>query len=99
MDGARGMHENSLAAHRAEEVKLNARERAVRAWVAEHGPHTDRQIARGMGFGNDLNAVRPRITSLLDKGEFAEVAQVRCEVSQRTVRKVGIPPVQRPLPL
>lgn len=83
------MHDNSLAAYRAEGPKLSRRALAVLAWVAEHGPHTDREVMRGMGF-TDPNAVRPRITELIDANKLMEVGDVTCPVTRKTVRRVDL---------
>lgn len=87
---AHRMHDNSIAAFHAEEVKLSAREEAIVAWITRHGPHTDRQVMRGMGF-TDPNAVRPRITALLtEKRKLMEVGDVICEETGKKVRRVDI---------
>jgi hypothetical protein len=95
------IHDNSLAAYAVEETKLNRREQLVYDWILEHGPHTDREIARGMGYGQDMNAVRPRITSLIDKNKLMEVCNRKCPVTNRRVRVVDIsrPRGQFSLPL
>lgn len=85
-----GSHPNSVEAYHAEEPKLSRREQLVYDWIREHGPHTDREISYGMGYGENLNAVRPRITSLLEKTKLMEVGNVLCPVSKRTVRRVDV---------
>lgn len=86
---AHRMHENSLAAHAAEEAKLSKRCAAVLEWLKEHGPHTDREVMQGMGF-TDMNAVRPRITELIEAGKLMEVGDVRCSTTGKSVRRVDI---------
>jgi predicted HTH transcriptional regulator len=83
------MHPHSLDAYRAEESKLSKRAEAVLTWITEHGPHTDREVMQGMGF-TEPNAVRPRITELIDAGKLMEVCSVRCPVTGKTVRRVDI---------
>ncbi len=85
------MHDNSLAAYRAEEPKLSTRAQAIYAWLVAHGPATDRQIMEGMGF-RDMNAVRPRVTELLElpHAKLMEVGDVRCQTTGKTVRRVDI---------
>lgn len=83
------MHANSLSAYHSEEVKLSKRAEAVLAWIQLHGPHTDREVMQGMGFA-EPNAVRPRITELIDAGRLMEVGDVRCPVTGKTVRRVDI---------
>lgn len=86
---AHRMHDHSLAAYRAEESKLSKRAEAVLAWIEQHGPHTDREVMQGMGF-SEPNAVRPRITELIDAHKLMEVGSVRCPVTGKTVRRVDI---------
>ena len=83
------MHDNSIRAYRGEEARLSARAQAVLEWIAEHGPHTDREVMRGMGF-SEPNAVRPRITELIEAGKLMEVGGIRCQVTGKTVRRVDI---------
>ena len=46
---------------------------------------TAREIAYRMGFGDDLNKVRPRITELVEQGKIV-VTEIRCcPVTQRRV--------------
>lgn len=89
MHASRRMHDNSLSAYRVEETKLSRRAEAVLAWITQHGPHTDREVMRGMGF-SEPNAVRPRITELIDAGKLMEVGGIRCPVTGKTVRRVDI---------
>lgn len=84
-----GMHINSLDAYRAEEARLSRRAEAVLEWITEHGPHTDREVMRGMGF-KEPNSVRPRITELIEAGKLMEVGNVRCAVTGKSVRRVDI---------
>lgn len=86
------MHEHSLATFREEEPKLSKRAAAIRAWVERHGPHTDREIAYGMGFGENLNAVRPRITEMLEApgAVLMQVCSRRCPVTGKPVRVVDV---------
>lgn len=83
------MHEHSVAAYRAEESKLSKRASAVLAWITERGPKTDREVMVGMGF-SEPNAVRPRITELIDAGLLMEVASRICAVTGKRVRVVDI---------
>lgn len=84
------MHENSLATFNAEEAKFATRAAAVVAWFRVHGKATDRECMRGMGF-TEPNAVRPRITELIERGELSEHGTVRCPKTGRPVRLVGLP--------
>ena len=80
---------NSIAAYHQEEPKLSKRAEALYAWILEHGPHTDREVMKGMGF-TEPNAVRPRITELLLAGRLMEVGDVVCSTSNKRVRRVDI---------
>jgi hypothetical protein len=46
---------------------------------------TAREIAIKMGFGEDLNKVRPRLTELLNAGKITETGTKVCPVTQRCV--------------
>lgn len=83
------MHEHSLAAYRSEEAKLHTRDKAVLEWIRQHGPHTDREVMRGLGF-TEPGAVRPRITELISKGCLMEVCSRKDEVTGKTVRVVDV---------
>jgi hypothetical protein len=91
------VHPNSIEAYHSQEAKLSARAEAVLAWIRFHGRATDRQVAYGMGFGENLNAVRPRITELIDAGLLRETHNVRCHVTGKTVRVVDLPAGQEAL--
>ena len=68
---------------------LSKRNRQVFEAVLSGGPATDREVKLRLGF-DDMNMVRPRITSLLEEGYLNEIAQVRCEKTNRLVRLVGL---------
>jgi hypothetical protein len=83
------IHANSVAAYHAEEPKLGRRALDILFWLRAYGPATDRQIADGMHF-RDMNSIRPRVTELLEQGLLAELGNVKCSTTGRTVRRVGI---------
>jgi hypothetical protein len=83
------MHVHSLEAYASEEPKLSTRAQAILSWIELHGPHTDRDIARLMGFA-ESGAVRPRITELIQAGKLLEVCSRRCEVTGKRVRVVDL---------
>lgn len=89
MSRPQAVHDNSIAAYHSQEAKLSRRAQAVLEWITEHGPHTDRQVMRGMGFA-EPNSVRPRITELILCGKLMEVGNVTCPVTHKTVRRVDI---------
>jgi len=62
------MHNNSLAAFVRTAGERQGRSVAVLAWFREHGPATDRECMAGMGY-TDPNAVRPRITEMLQTAD------------------------------
>lgn len=84
------MHDNSIAAYQEERPKLSKRAELIYAWILEHGPRTDREVAQGMGFGQDMNACRPRITELIAAGRLMEVCSRRCPATGKTVRVVDV---------
>jgi hypothetical protein len=85
----RGHHENSLASNEAIAPVADGRRAAIRCWLIDHGPATDRQIRDGI-FGNsgDMNLVRPRVTELIDAGSVIEDGRVKCPTTGMTVRLV-----------
>lgn len=90
-----GVHANSITAFHGEQPKLSKRAKAVLAWIEEHGPHTDREVMAGMGF-TEPNAVRPRITELVDARHLEEVGNVTCPVTGKTVRRVDVRRLRTP---
>lgn len=83
------VHANSIDCYHAEETKLSKRAEAVYAWITEHGPHTDREVAAGMGFSH-RSAVQPRISELVESGRLMEVGNVKCPETGKSVRRVDI---------
>lgn len=79
------MHHNSRAAHDATVRERAERERLVLAAFDSLGAASDREVARHLGF-TDLNAVRPRITEMVERGALLEVAGRKCAITGRTVR-------------
>ena len=83
------VHEHSRQAYHAELPRLSRRASAIVAWLAANPRVTDRDVMQGMGF-TDMNAVRPRITDLIDTGEVVEVGSKVCPVTRKTVRIVDL---------
>lgn len=85
------MHSNSLLAYAESQTHLSAREQMIVARMQQDvfGEWTDRQMMNALGF-TDMNAVRPRITSLVQKGILKEVGSVRDMVTGKTVRTVSL---------
>lgn len=87
----RGRHISSLEAHDASGAAIGERRRMVLEWVRGHGPCTDREIRNGL-FGEraDMNAVRPRVSELLNAGELIERGRVPDAATGRLVRRVDV---------
>lgn len=83
------MHVNSLTAYREERPRLSQRAADVLEVVRMFGPLTDREIVETMGY-RDMNAVRPRVTELIEAGILVEHDSVRCPVTGKTVRRVAV---------
>lgn len=89
------MHPNSLLAYTTEQSKLSKREQMIVDAISRSakpyglGAITDREIMRLLGF-TDCNSVRPRITSLIQKGILREVGNTKDSVSGKTVRVVAL---------
>ena len=81
------MHANSLAAYREERPVLSKRAADVLEVVRMFGPLTDREIVDTLGY-RDMNAIRPRVTELIDARLLVEHDRVRCQVTGKTVRRV-----------
>ena len=87
------VHENSRKAYHEELPKLDRRCTAIMELFARHPePKTVRQVKEMMGF-KDMNGVAPRITKLVDVHKaLVEVGKVKCPVTGKTVRVVGVNP-------
>lgn len=68
-------------------IDRETREAAVERVFREAGCGlTDRSVASALGFGEDINSVRPSITSLLDPGVLLETMTVICPTTRHRVR-------------
>lgn len=83
------MHFNSIRAYWEEIANLSGRRADVYHVIKKMGEVTDRQVKDALGF-SDMNAVRPRITELVEKGLVEECGDVICPVTGKTVRKIRI---------
>lgn len=83
------IHQHSIEAYHSEQPSLSRRAVAILAWLELHGPSTDREIVRGMGF-SDMNCVRPRVTEAIDAGALVEVGEKRCAMTHKMVRIVDL---------
>ena len=81
------MHANSLLAYEMNGIALDKREKLVLAAYIElyPTPVSDRYIMEKLGF-TDMNAVRPRITSLRDKKVIEETGKMKCSITGQSVR-------------
>ena len=83
------MHLNSLEAYaKATQALTGRRRRMVYQLIEAHGPMSDRQVRDRLGF-SDMNAVRPRISELVDLDLLEEVG--RRQEDGHTVRICGVP--------
>jgi hypothetical protein len=86
------MHANSLEAYHAGHVALfPRRSQEILGTLTKLGHATDRQVRDDLGFP-DMNAVRPRITELIEAGVLQHVADEIDPATKRTVRVVAICP-------
>lgn len=83
------IHEHSRLAYHAELPRFSRRAQKILDWLELHPRKTDREIMIGMGF-TDPNAVRPRVTELIESGSLIEVSEKRCEITGKTVRIVDL---------
>ena len=49
---------------------------------------TDREVKETLGV-SDMNYVRPRITELIKLGHIVEVDDIKCHLTNKTVRRVA----------
>jgi len=82
------VHENSKAAYAADQRKLGARERMIFDHIAASSePLSDRVVKEQLfGVAGDMNMVRPRITTLIERGWLCEVGVTRDHVTDKPVR-------------
>lgn len=84
------MHVNSLLAYyQGEDRMFGTRELLVLGTVEKISPCTDREVMLHLGF-KDMNAVRPRITELLEDGILVECDSVNDPITHRDVRRLKL---------
>lgn len=89
----------SIKAFDEELPKLNRREKLILAALRSRDvPMTDRELMTELGF-HEPNAVRPRITHLIELGLVREVGMVKCEITKKSVRQCWSLPRQEGLPM
>lgn len=82
------IHLNSIASYRRlAEFQLAERKEMIIGLLVQYGPLTDREVADKLGFV-DMNAVRPRITELLQLGWIVETGSIYDMETERHVRMI-----------
>ena len=82
------VHLNSIKAYREDPESLSKRAKLVLDWFRiQASPRTDRDCMLALGF-SDMNAVRPRITELVQAGLLREAGNVQDPITNKTVRTV-----------
>jgi isopropylmalate/homocitrate/citramalate synthase len=85
------IHKNSKLAYEQIKPELKGRRRDIYLTILQHGKKiTDREVKDLMGLP-DMNSVRPRITELVKDGYLDEIDDVKCPVTNKTVRRINIP--------
>ena len=90
------IHQNSAEAYQELEAFLIGRKKEVYEWLQANGQATDREIKVGLGY-DDMNAIRPRISELVEIGLIKEVGRVLDKKTLRRVRIVKTEPCQKGL--
>jgi hypothetical protein len=83
----KNLHLNSLEAFEGTPVTRSERQEKVHATLLAGGPMTDREVMQALGF-TDMNAVRPRITELVDAFWCVECGRVEDPTTGKKVRRV-----------
>ena len=89
------IHENSIAAYQQQRDsgRLSRRQRAIvevlERDTMQHLGRTDRMLMNALGF-TDPNAVRPRVTELVNMGFLEECGEIKDSATGMTVRRVRI---------
>jgi hypothetical protein len=81
-------HRNSIISFHQEKISFRITKRAqmILDHLKKRGiPMTARELAQELGFGNDLNSVRPRLTELKEGGRVYELGDVVCPVTGKKV--------------
>lgn len=87
-------HANSVASYYEGNTEaFNRRQTEILRVLGKLHRATDRAIRDALGFP-DMNAVRPRITEMIDSGVLYSPADTVDPVTGRTVRLVSIAPAQ-----
>lgn len=91
------MHPNSERAYAEGMEQMSRRARECYAVLMQsYHPMTDRQVLEALGYG-DMNAVRPRISELVDQEWVHEVGSTVDHVTGKTVRLLAARPAWKRL--
>lgn len=86
----KNVHFNSMEAyHMGRHELFSRRQRAILGALEDIGSGSDREICNHLKLP-DMNAVRPRITEMIDAGLLEEVGNTADPITNRTVRVVAI---------
>lgn len=83
-----GAHPNSQAAYAKVLPTLRPREQEVLKAIQVIGAGTAREVARHMGFGDDITRVAPRIVRMLAIGVLEVCGNRKCNVTGEMARVV-----------
>jgi len=83
------VRENSIDTFIALKDHLSGRSLEVYSYIEKNGQCTEREIKDGLGY-DDMNAVRPRVTEMIESGLLIEGLKVRDGVTNRPVRTIMI---------
>lgn len=90
------MHANSIIAYYENRFEFSKREMEILGCLfLNPRDWTDREIRDALRY-SDMNAVRPRISELIDKGALEECGSVICPVTGKRVRQIRIREHNRP---
>ena len=87
LDFDRRVHPNSVTAYHEETRRMCRRAAAIYDAIGDRRL-TDREIMALMGY-SDMNAVRPRITEMVEDGILTEIGSKVCPLTGKTVRVVA----------
>jgi len=79
------IHKNSLEAFYSSKKSRMTRSHQIINLMLDEGPRTDRGIKTALGF-EDMNAVRPRITELIEAGTLEEIGTMKDPITKKNVR-------------
>lgn len=83
------VHPNSISSFEEITPKLSGRRKDVYGVIHRSGRKmTDREVKEALGV-SDMNYVRPRITELVKLGYVVEVDDIKCHLTNKTVRRVA----------